>query len=115
MNVNVGEDWIVQATKFGDGIAVDHRLFNEENESRLHHRYAVVVQDSDTQRTQSYPCKYKNPSETMKSLQRSFLEEASLERFTLIVGFFRSHKVSRSSVVESRHTNSTPIRDKRNR
>ena len=31
--LNVGEDWILQATKFGDGIAVNHRLFNEENES----------------------------------------------------------------------------------
>ena len=35
----------------------DQRVLNEENESGLHRRYAVVVQDLATQWVQSYPCR----------------------------------------------------------
>ena len=38
----------------------DHKVLNEEQESRLHHRYSVVMQDLVTQWVQSYPCKTKS-------------------------------------------------------
>ena len=60
------------AERFGDMIAADHKVLNEEQESRLHHRYAVVVQDLATQSIQSYPCKSKSAQETLRSL-RQFL------------------------------------------
>ena len=42
------EDGIPQVAKFGDTITADHTVLNEESESRLHHRCAVVVQDLAT-------------------------------------------------------------------
>ena len=54
--------------EFGDLITADHKVFNEEGESRKHHRYAVVVQDLATQWMQSYLCKIKIFRETEKSL-----------------------------------------------
>ena len=57
----------------GDLITADHKVLNEEAESRNNHRYAVVVQDLATQWFQSYPCKTKPSQETEKSLQK-FLE-----------------------------------------
>ena len=40
--------------------ATDHKILNEEGESRNNHRYAVVLQDLATQWIQSYPCKTKS-------------------------------------------------------
>ena len=39
---------------FVDTITADHKVLNEENESRLHHRYAVVVQELAAQWIQSF-------------------------------------------------------------
>ena len=39
-----GEE-VLRAEKFGDLITTDHKVLNEEGESRNNHRYAVVVQD----------------------------------------------------------------------
>ena len=64
---------VPRAEKFGDLITADHKVLNEEGESRNNHRYAVVVQDLTTQWIQSYPCKTKTSQETEKSL-RKFLE-----------------------------------------
>ena len=44
-----------RADKFGDLITADHKVLNEEGESRNNHRYAVVVQDLATQWIQSLP------------------------------------------------------------
>ena len=41
--------------------------------TRNNHRYAVVVQDLDTQWIQSYPCRTKTSQETQRNLQK-FLE-----------------------------------------
>ena len=41
---------------FGDTLTADHTVLNEENESRWHHRDAVVVQDLVSQWIQSCPC-----------------------------------------------------------
>ena len=62
-----------RAEKFGDLITADHKILNEEGESRNNHQYAVVVQDRVTQWIQSYPCKTKTSQETEKSV-RKFLE-----------------------------------------
>ena len=56
-----------RAEKFGDLITADHKVLNEEGESRNNHRHAVA------ERTQSYQCKTKTSQETEKSLQK-FLE-----------------------------------------
>ena len=61
------------AEKFCDLTTADHKVLNEEGESRHGHRYAVVVQDLASQWIQSYPCKRKTLQETIKSL-RMFLE-----------------------------------------
>ena len=42
-----------RAEKFGDLITADHKLLNEEGESRNNNRYAVVVRDLATQWIQS--------------------------------------------------------------
>ena len=64
---------VPRAEKFGDLITADHKVCNEQGESRNGHRYAVVVQDLATEWTQSYQCKTKTSQETEKSLQK-FLE-----------------------------------------
>ena len=62
-----------RAEKFGDLITANHKVLNEECESRNNHRYAVLVQDPATQWIQSCSCKTKTSQETEKSL-RKFLE-----------------------------------------
>ena len=64
---------VPRAEKFGDLITADHKVLNEEGESRNNHRYAVVVHGLATQWIQSYPCKTKTSQETEKSA-RKFLE-----------------------------------------
>ena len=51
---------VPKAENCGDLITADHKILNEESESRNNHRYAVVVQDLATQWLESYPCKNKN-------------------------------------------------------
>ena len=41
-------------------MTADHKVLNEEGESRNNHRHAVVVQDLATQWVQSYPRKNRN-------------------------------------------------------
>ena len=48
---------VPRAEKFGIFITADHKVLNEEGESRNNHQYAVVVQDLATQRIQFYPWK----------------------------------------------------------
>ena len=52
-------------------MTADHKIF-DEGESRMQHRYAVVVQILATQWLQSYPCKANTSQEAVKS-QRKFL------------------------------------------
>ena len=46
-------DRIKIAKRFGDMNTPDHKVLNEELESMMHHKYAVVVQDVATQWMQS--------------------------------------------------------------
>ena len=64
---------VPKAENFGDLITADHKVLNEESESRNNHRYAVVVQDLATQWLQSHPCNTKTSQETQKRLMK-FLE-----------------------------------------
>ena len=50
---HVGEGSTPLAEKFGGLITADHKILDEEGESRNNHRYAVVVQDLLTQWFQS--------------------------------------------------------------
>ena len=54
------------STSSGDLIAADHKVLNEESESRNNHRYAVVVQDLVTQWIQCYPCRTGDGEESTK-------------------------------------------------
>ena len=72
INLDDRADRVKTAETFRDMITADHKVLNEEQQSRLHHRYAVVVQDLATQRIQSYPCKTQSAQETQRSL-RTFL------------------------------------------
>ena len=60
------EGSIPRTEKFGDLLTADHKVLNEEGESRNNHRHSVVVQDLATQWIQSYPCKTKTSQETEK-------------------------------------------------
>ena len=64
---------VSRAENFGALITADHKVLSENCESRNNHRYAVVVQDLDTQWIQSYPCRTTTSQETQRSLQK-FLE-----------------------------------------
>ena len=100
----------LEQKNFGDFITADHKVFNEGGESRKNHRYAVVVQDLDTQWVQSCPCKTIS-QETEKSL-RMFLEPSekpkviytdnSLEFGTTFEDLSWNHRISWN------HCTSTP-------
>ena len=64
---------VPRAENVGDLITADHKVLSENCESRINHRFAVVVQDLATQWIQSYPCKTKTSQETQRSLQK-FME-----------------------------------------
>ena len=66
-----GEAAIPRAQNFGDLVKADHKVLNEEDESRNNFRYAVVVQDLATQWIQSYPCRTKTSQKTEKFLEPS--------------------------------------------
>ena len=55
---------------FGDLITADHKVLNDNCESRNNHRYAVVVRDLVTQWIQAHPRKTKTSQETQRSLQK---------------------------------------------
>ena len=52
-----------------------HKILNEDEKSRLHHRHAVVVQDLATQWVQSYTCKTTLAQETQRSLRKFWRPE----------------------------------------
>ena len=63
-----------RAEKFGDLVTAEHKVLNEEGQSRNNHKYAVIVQDLATQWIQSYPCK-------AKTLKRDDEKLAEVPRF----------------------------------
>ena len=71
---------VPRAVNFGDLRTADHKVINDNCESRNNHLYAVVVQDPATQWIQAYPCKNKTSHETQRSLQK-FLEPERKPKF----------------------------------
>ena len=59
-----------RATQFGDIITADHKVFNEEEETRNNQRCAIVVQGLATQWIQSYPCKTTTSQGTVRNLRK---------------------------------------------
>ena len=89
----------------------DHKVPSERCESRLNHRYAVVVQDMATQWIQSYPCKTRISQETQKSLQK-FLEPTRIPKVTYTDNSFKFGKSCEES--SRNHCTSTPHRSETN-
>ena len=58
------------AKSFGDMITADHKVLNDDQDCRLHHKYAVVVQHLATQWIQSFPCKDRISSRDAKKSQK---------------------------------------------
>ena len=50
-------------------MTADHKILNEEGESRLSHRYAIVVEDLATRWMQSYPFETATSQETTRGSQ----------------------------------------------
>ena len=75
------ESKIPQAATFGDTITADHKVLNEENESRLHHRYAGCCTGFGYSKDTEPPCRNKTAQGTMKSVHR-FLPQESKPDFS---------------------------------
>ena len=63
-------DQVFGAKKFADIVSAEQKILNEDKESRLHHRYAVVVRDLFADWIQTYPTQSKTAHDTKKSFQR---------------------------------------------
>ena len=72
---------VPRAKKFCDLMTADHKVLNEDGESRNNSRYVVVVQDLVTQRIQSYLCKTET-SQLSEKFQESF---SSRQKLTLTI------------------------------
>ena len=102
---------VPRAENFGDLITADHKVLNEEGESRNNHRYAVVAQDLASRWIQSYPCKTKTSQETEKSV-RKFLEPSQK---TKVIYTDKSLEFGKSCEDLSwNHRTSTPHRSETN-
>ena len=92
----------------GDLITVDHKVLNEEGESRDNHRHTVVVQDIATQWIQYYPCRTKTSQETEKSLRKLF--EQSEKRKVIHCGILLERKkILRRIIMELSSFNTSSI------
>ena len=92
-------------------VTADHKVLNEEGESRDSHRYAVVVQGLATQHIQSYPCRSKTSQETEKSL-RKFVEPSQKPKVNDTNNSLEFGKTSGD--LPWNHRTSTPHRSERN-
>ena len=102
---------VPRAENFGDLITADHKVLNENCESRNNHRYAIVVQDLGTQWIQSYPCKTKTSQETHRSLQK-FLEPSRKPKVIYTDNSLEFWQSLRRSFLESLYVDTTQIRNK---
>ena len=96
------------AENLGDLITVDHKILNDNYESRNNHRYTVVMQDLSSQWHQVYPCKTKTSQKTQTSLQK-FLEN---DRKSKVIYTDNSLEFVKSCLLESLHVYTTQIRKK---
>ena len=100
----MAEPYLVQ--NFGDFVTADHKVLSENCESRNNHRYAVVVQDLDTQWIQAYPCKTKTSQETQRSLQQFLEPRGNPKSFTLTIPWNSAKlvKISPGIIARLHHT-----------
>ncbi len=59
------------AKKFADAITADHKILDEDDQSRTHDRVAMIVLDRFTQWLQGYPCKTKSSDECVLNFQKN--------------------------------------------
>ena len=104
-------DRIKIVERLGDILTADHKVLNEDQESTLHHKCAVVVQDLANQWLQSYPCTTKSAQETMRSL-REILGSRRKSEIHLFGQFSKIHQSSRRAQVEPWKIYSAQIRNK---
>ena len=76
-------DGVPSQTQFAEVIAADHTVLNEDHESRLQHRYAVVVQDFYSYWIQIYPTRNKSAGVTKKTLHQFMLPSEQPGRLKL--------------------------------
>ena len=63
-------DGLPEPKIFGDAITADHKILNEDDESRDHDRVACVIQDRATYWLQAYAAGNKSGAETKKAFQK---------------------------------------------
>ena len=63
-------DKLPEPKKFADAITADHKILNEDDESRKRDRVALIVLDRFTKWLQSYPAETKEAKEVIAALQR---------------------------------------------
>ena len=101
---------IPRAESFGDLITADHKVLSEGCESRNDHRYAVVVQDLETQWIQSY--QFKKNHRTQKRACRSFWSRRGNQKsFTLTIPW---NLAKACEDLSRNHCTSTPQRSETN-
>ena len=89
---------VPRAETFGYLRTADHKVLNEEGESRNNHRHANVVQNLATQWIQSDPCKTKTFQGTDESL-RKFLEPSEKPNVTYLANPVKTYH----GIIELRH------------
>ena len=104
-------DSLPRATEFGDVITADHKVLNEEGESRNNHRYAVVVQGLGHSMDPIVSVQNKNSQETERSLQK-FLKPKRKPKVIYTGNSLEVGKVCEE--LSWNHRTSTPYRSETN-
>jgi hypothetical protein len=63
-------DQLPEPKKFADAMTADHKILNEDDESREHDRVALIVMDRFTRWLQGYASNSKSAEEVVRDLQR---------------------------------------------
>ena len=77
LHIDDRTDRIKIAEKFGEINKANHKVLDAEQASRLHHKYAVVVQNSAMQCVQRYPCQINLARETQRRFGKFLHLEAN--------------------------------------
>ena len=101
------ESHIRRASKFGDIITADHKVFNAGGESLNDQRHAIVVRVLATQWLQSYPCRTKTSQESARNL-RQFLDHEENPKVIYTDSSLEFGKASED--LQWNHCTSTPHR-----
>ena len=63
-------DGLPEPKKFADAITADHKVLNDDDQSRDHDKLALIIQDRFTHWLQGYASKTKNAKDTLYGFQR---------------------------------------------